>query len=322
MVDPRTQRLLLAAAVGLLVALPASADGPAPPPDETAPAELTSEVVLIVKVTGDGSDAHLEVPLPVDDDHQEVLHEEFRLRGFEKEEVERDGNRFAVLTYPKLEGRKRFTYKARVRTRALREDAPSPPLGTPAPRALARWTVPTPRIQSRSPLVRERLIRHVEPRLEAGERDIVRLIYGFVSRQFERRTGKAGTSNVLKAVRTGMADDRGLHRLFVTFLRAAGVPSRTVGGLELERTGKRKFTRWSEAWLGGQWVPFSVPDGWYGTLPASVLKLYHGARPLVERSGVVGVSFKVIVRDPRPAPVEPAQGQASAAAAGREVVEP
>lgn len=270
------------------------------PPVSSAADGLLSEVVLVVKVKGKGEDVRVEVPLPSNGEHQEILHEELRLRGFAYEEQVRNGNRLAILTWPKLEGRKRFTWKGLVRTREVHHDVPPVSPDVTYDPSLRRWTMPTPRLQSRSPAVRERLIRHVEPRLGDGERDLLKMIYRLVSREFERRSGKAGTSIALKALRTGMADDLGLDRLLVTFLRTAGIPARNVGGVRLHRDGEKRFARWTEVFVDGKWLPFSAPEDWYGVLPGPYLKFYHGDRKFIRRQGLDRVAFKVLVSDPPP----------------------
>jgi hypothetical protein len=286
---------LLAAAAPGCNAEPAQAESPNALPD----AAVVVELVFVVRVNGNGDDARLEVPLPLAGETVQILDESFRLRGFTLREVVDDGVRMAILEHPALEGPRRFTYKALIALDPIEHPVVSPRPGEPPGADLRRWTLPTPRLQSRSPLVRERLIEHLEPRLEAGEDDMVRLLYGLVAGHFERRTS-GGTSNVLRAVREGHANDLGLDRLLVTFMRASGIPARNVGGFRLRTDGGRKLERWTEIHVGGRWVPMSVPKSWYGTQPPQYLRLYHGERRLIERDGVESLSFKVLVRDPRP----------------------
>lgn len=267
--------------------------------DGTDAGSLHSEIVIIVKVTGDGRDVRLEVPLPRSNEHQTLVQETLRLRGFSMAELVRDEIRSVELTYPALTGNKRFTYKALVRTRISQPGFTTPPPGVEPPPALHRWTTPTRHLPSRNPAVRERLIRYAEPKLEAGNDDLVRLVYDLVSMRFQRRTGEDGTASVLEAVRTSKANDRGLNRLFVTFLRTAGIPAREVGGLRLTTEHGRNHVEWAEVHLEGKWVPFGVAHGWYGKLPADILQLYHGDRPFIRRQGVSRVRFRVLVRRPQ-----------------------
>lgn len=264
-----------------------------------ANAAVVTEMVFVVRVTGKGEDVKLEVPLPVSRDNIQIVDEEFRLRGFQMEESFDDGMRIAVLNHENLEGRRRFTYKALLAIDPVEEVIAPVRLGATAPPNLRRYTMPTPRLQSHSPLVRQQLVEHVEPRLEAGESDELRMIYDMVAGRFERKTA-GGTSSVLRALRKNHANDQGLDRLLVTFLRAAGIPSRNVTGFHLRTDGGRKLERWTEVFVADRWAPMSVPMGWYGTLPPRYLPMSYGERRLIGREGVERLSFKVLVRDPTP----------------------
>ncbi len=259
--------------------------------------EVVRELVFIVRVEGKGEDVRLEIPLPLGGDNVKIFEEELRLRGFSFEERVEDGIRTAILEYPVLEGRRRFTYKAVIGLQSMEHEVISPEPKAIVNRDLRVYTLPTPRMQSRSPLVRERLIEHVEPGLEAGDEDIVRMIFGLVAGRFERRTSD-GTGNVLRALREEQASDRGLDRLLITFMRAAGIPARPVAGFHLRTEGGRKFERWTEIHVGEGWVPMSAPKGWYGVQPPDYLRLYHGERRFIEREGVERLTFKVLVSEP------------------------
>ncbi len=270
-----------------------------------APADAAGEeggwvrrVRISVRVTGDGRDARLELPLPPSDGHQTVLDEKLISRGFHVEKVEREGNRLAILTFPKFRGTKRIAYEALVRTLSTKGDPPVAPPRDPsdAPREDRPWLRPTKQLQSSSPLVRERLAKYATPRLAAGETDVVAIAWDLVANGFERRP--EGSRTVLKAIRTGHARDRGLDRLLATFLRTAGVPARPVGGLDLSRDRTTRHTTWVEAKTGGSWSPLSVPKGLRGDLPARYLKLYHGDRPFLVHDGFTETSFRIKVTRP------------------------
>ena len=302
LLDPSPFRAALAALSSLQLALLFSGCANAETSNDNAllpEAAVVAEMVFIVRVTGKGEDVRVEVPLPVAGENVGILNEEFRLRGFSMEEVEREGMRLAVLEHPKLEGRRRFTYKALLALDPFEHEVTFRPAEEGLDPTLRRYTLPTPRLQSRSPLVRERLIEHLEPRLEAGEDDLVRGIYNLVAGQFERRSA-GGTGLVLRALREDQANDVGLDRLLVTFMRSAGIPARNVTGFRLRTDGGRKLERWTEVHVEGRWVPMSAPKGWYGVLPPQYLRMTHGERRLIEREGVERLTFKVLVRDPRP----------------------
>jgi len=261
---------------------------PAPPP----PKPLERLVRLTVRVTGNGEDAYLELPLPQSDDHQTIVEEKLLSRGFHVEEELRDGNRLAILTYPRLQGPKRITYEFRVQTRSTKVEVPPAPVATGEPSEEDwPWLRPTKQIQSSSPLIREKLITYATPRLEAGERDAIRIAWDLAATGYNRKPN--GSRTVLKATRVGHASDIGLDRLFTTFLRTSGVPARPVIGVQVGKLKNRKhLARWVEVKSGGDWLPMSVPRDEYGRLRARYVKLAHGDRPFIVRRGVESLSFR------------------------------
>lgn len=265
---------------------------------EGAEESLVRQVRVSIRVTGTGSDARLELPLPSSDEHQTVIAEKLTPRGFRVAEVTQDGNRLAILTYPAFTGTKRITYEALVRTHATSGPSPSAPQrdAADAPREDRIWLRPTKQLQSSSPLVRERLIRFATPRLAAGDTDAVAIGWDLVATGFTRKPD--GSRTVLKAIRTGHARDRGLDRLLATFLRTSGIPARPVGGLDLGRDSGARFTTWVEAKTHGNWAPLSVPKELRGELPARYLKLYHGDRPLLVHAGLADTSLRIKVTRP------------------------
>ncbi|WP_373044640.1 transglutaminase domain-containing protein [Vulgatibacter sp.] len=266
---------------------------PAPAPTEGKP--LVRTVRLSVRVVGNGEDARLEVPLVQSDEHQTLLAEKLLSRGFQVEEAMREGNRLAILTWPKLKGAKRITYEFTVALRPLSVEVPPAPVSTgdPSPED-EPWLRSTRNLQSTSPLIREKLIHFATPRLARGEKDAIRIAWDLTD-TYERKP--EGSKTVLKATRTGHAADRGLDRLFATFLRTSGIPARPVQGVDVLRK-RRRFTTWVEVKSGGDWLPMSVPRDQWGKLPARFVKLSHGDRPLIVRRGVEKISFRWKVTKP------------------------
>jgi hypothetical protein len=263
-------------------------------------------VRLSVRVLGDGRDARIELPLVQSDAHQTLVSEKILTRGFELEEVERDGNRLGILTHAAFKGAKRITYEFTVRLRPTSAKVAPAPVGSGDPGGEdGVWLRPTIQLQSTSPLIREKLIKYATPRLEAGETDAIRIAWD-LTQTYERKPD--GSKTVLKATRTGHAADRGLERLFATFLRASGVPARTVNGVDTHSKQTKRSTTWAEVKSGGSWVPMSVAKNRYGELPSRYVKLSHGDRPLLVHSGLEKVSFRWrISRLPKKTTIEVAQ---------------
>lgn len=264
-------------------------------------AGLVREIRISIRVTGNGGNARLELPLPATDGHQAVISEKLTSRGFRIEEEVRDGIRLAILTYPAFTGVKRISYEALVETHLTSVPMPvTPPRdASDAPRGDRPWLRPTKQLQSNSPLVRERLIRFATPRLEAGETDAVAICWDLVASGFARKAD--GSRTVLKAIRVGHARTLGLDRLLATFLRTSGIPARPVGGLDLLRDSGPWLTTWVEARIGDQWAPLSVPKDFRGELPPRFLKLYHGDRPFLVHEGLKETGLKIRVTGPKEA---------------------
>lgn len=258
--------------------------------------EIVRKVRLSVRVEGDGRDAYLELPLPVSDERQTIVEESLEPRGFRVEEVEKDGNRLAILTHPAFEGKKRITYEFTVRLRPATFEVPEIPVAADdPPRKDWLWLRPTRQLQSASPLIREKLIEYARPRLAEGETDALRICWDLVETGYRRKAD--GSRTVLKATRTGHASPKGMERLFATFLRTSGIPSRPVHGVDLGLSRKKRSLFWVEVKAGEEWIPMSVSKGLWGELPARHLKLAHGDRPLFVRDGLASLSFRWRVSD-------------------------
>lgn len=273
---------------------------------EKTPKDWVRTIRLTVRVEGDGSDASLELPLVPHDARQQVISETLETRGFEVEEVERDGNRLALLTHSALEGRKRITYEATVRVRPVHLEVPSIPVAAEdPPREDWNWLRPTRHLQTASPLIREKLIGFARPRLAAGEDDALRIAWDLVQSGYRHKVD--GSRTVLKATRTGHASDRGQERLLATFLRTSGVPARPVFGIDLGRSARTRSRIWVEVKAEDQWFPMSVSRELWGELPARYLKLAHGDRPFIARDGVKSLRYrwKVSRVDDAPEVIEP-----------------
>lgn len=278
-------------------------------PEADAPAgpKPTERLVrLTIRVVGTGEDAYLELPLAQSDERQKITAERLLSRGFQVEEVERDGNRLAILTYPKLSGPKRITYEFRVSSLPGEvEVLPTPVTSGDPSEEDWLWLRPTKQLQSSSPLIRERLIHFATPRLAAGETDAIRIAWELAATGYKRKAN--GSRTVLKATRVGHASDIGLDRLFATFLRTSGVPARPVIGVDIGKLKKKShLARWVEVKSGERWAPMSVARDQYGRLPARFVKLAHGDRPFLVRSGVKSLSFRwKLEKIPEPAEVSP-----------------
>ncbi|MBI5488174.1 MAG: transglutaminase [Deltaproteobacteria bacterium] len=120
-------------------------------------------------------------------------------------------------------------------------------------------------------------------------RAIFQAVHALRSRPFK------GETDALTALRLGEASCNGKSRLFVALTRAAGIPARLVGGLILETGSKRTSHQWTEAWLGGHWVPFCPTNGHFASLPERYLTLYHGDEPLFRHTADINFDWRFAV---------------------------
>jgi len=74
-------------------------------------------------------------------------------------------------------------------------------------------------------------------------------------------------------ISTEKADSEGYSFLFVSLLRAAGIPARPVGGILIGSNNNTRIWWWAEVWVEGLgWVPLdpALGDGFEGLLPEGV----------------------------------------------------
>lgn len=115
----------------------------------------------------------------------------------------------------------------------------------------------------------------------------IRTLYTYV--RHEIRVGRA--SDPLIVLQMGEGSRTGRERLLATLLRAAGIPSRLVRGLELDETNTRERI-WCEAWVDGSWWPMSVGSRFFGTLPHNFLTFGPSSDKMVTASGVESIDYR------------------------------
>ncbi|MEW6268241.1 MAG: UUP1 family membrane protein, partial [Thermodesulfobacteriota bacterium] len=148
--------------------------------------------------------------------------------------------------------------------------------------------------------IREHLAALDLPRSEDADAR-VRAIYSAVTHEIDTVDTASTDALLTLAQREGSA--RGKERLLVTLLRASGVPSRIVQGLQLG-SGPPRPRIWTEAWLGGRWVPMSTTAGFFGELPAELLTLRSDDRDLVEETGLAASGYALTAREEQLSPEE------------------
>jgi alpha-L-glutamate ligase-like protein len=245
--------------------------------------ELHYYVEMTLQVEAEGGPVDLKMALP-DSGERQTIRSESLSSGEMRTAVERRGeNRFAHFSHPELNGAAEIGYTFSVRTEQVRyEIDPRLQIDPAAPPQVQRYLLPERLIQSGDPEIQAKLRQIVPP----GERRV-----GAVLSALFELTSKGlaplplrGTTDAVTALELGEASCGGKSRLFVALARAAGIPSRVVGGLILSPGAKRSSHLWAEAWVRGHWVPYCPLNGYEATIPAHYLVLYRGDEPLFERS--------------------------------------
>lgn len=156
------------------------------------------------------------------------------------------------------------------------------------PRSLRlRYTRPEVTLPVSAPPVRD-FVRDLDlppPEDRAGR---ARTLYAFVRHEVQEVPSASADAILALVQREG--SERGRARLFVTLLRAVGMPARVVPGFEL-REGRARTRVWAEIWWDGDWLPVSPSAGFFGELPLDWVALSPGDSPIVESTGVRAVSY-------------------------------
>ncbi|MDP3939342.1 MAG: 7TM domain-containing protein [Deltaproteobacteria bacterium] len=132
------------------------------------------------------------------------------------------------------------------------------------------------------------LLETLAPAAEPAAR--LRLLFGFVTDEVGKTNHGSEDALLTLAAREGRPEGR--IRLLVALLRAAGIPARPVGGLQLREGSDPRPVLWAEAWLGDLWVPLAPNDAQMGSAPASTVVLRRGDFVLVEATGVEAVGHR------------------------------
>lgn len=158
------------------------------------------------------------------------------------------------------------------------------------PREIARrYTHATPRLPANADEIGEALVQLSLPGPEDGAGRI-RSVYAFVRHEIQAMPTGGDDAILCLVQRDG--SERGRTRLFVTLLRALGIPARSMTGLELSE-GRVEPHVWAEVWWGPTWLPISPTAGFFGDLPRDWIALSPGDESLVQSVGVRDVSYSL-----------------------------
>lgn len=249
-------------------------------------------VTVQMTVDGNSGRANVRTFLPQSDERQTVSMEDHESDPSLHFITETEGlNRVASWNGTTVPDQAKLGVSYSIITKNL-EYTISPELGVPDSYAqsIADNLKPTSSIQVDSPEVRATLVRIGGNRGSILER--LGAIYEYTqslgSRAFK------GTTDAVTALRLGEASCNGKGRLFTALARAAGIPTRLVGGMLLEDGKKRTSHQWVEAYVGGHWVPFDPTNRHFAAIPSNYVTLYRGDEALFRHTSDVNFDYLLV----------------------------
>lgn len=265
-------------------------------------------VSIVMNAWGQGGRSKIRLTLPKNNTRQKIYNEHFE--NGEMVFYIRDraitGNRVGFWREELLEGFKSLQYTFSTELRPA-EYQISPALMRPEnPKEaylqdMQVWLAPSDFIQSEHLEVKRQLkkILKREKRLEPS----IRKIYDFVRGSVEYKSEK-GSKDAIQTLDKLVADCGGKARLFAAFSRAAGIPSRIVGGLVLKKGTKEITHVWAENYINGQWVPFDAVNDYYARLPDYYLELYRGDYALIKHVGIKKFEYFFVIGEESVPPLD------------------
>lgn len=245
-------------------------------------------VTLEMTLDGHDDDTRVRTFLPRGDAHQEITGEANAGALFAFTTTTEGENRLATWTRSNTPNHARIEVSYNVLTSPLRYDI-DPTLAVPTeyPPSIAPLLRPEEAVQVDAPEIAATLTRIGADRGPVLER--LRRIYTFTS-ALRQRPFK-GVTDALTALRLREASCNGKSRLFAALARAAGIPTRLVGGLVLEQGTKRTSHQWVEVYVAGYWVPICPTNRRFAELPPHYLVLYRGDHALFRHTAEINFNY-------------------------------
>ncbi len=252
-------------------------------------------IVAGMTVKGKGAHAKVRLTFPKSNGRQTIYNENFDNAGmsFAVRELPKTKNRVGSWQSEILDGPKvlKYTFSAQLKNQTfiLPPEFQLPIFAKEnTPPEFRPWLDPSEFIQSHDKNIQRHLRRIIGRRRNASA--VMRLLYDFVRGQFKYRTEKR-SKDAREALKELTANCGGQARVLAALSRAAGIPSRVVGGLILEPGVKQVTHVWVENYIGGQWVPFDTVNNHYAFIPKHYLELYRGDIALIRHSGLAKIEY-------------------------------
>lgn len=263
---------------------------------------------IIMNASGQGTRSKVRLTLPRENEHQTIYNEHFENNEmtFYIRERAITGNRVGFWRADLLDGFKSVQYTFSAQLRSLTYVIP-PALERPEnpaeyyPQELQFWLAPSEQIQSESEQIRRYLKKVVgkEKRISV----VMEKLYNFIRTEVVYKSEK-GSKDASATLDKLVADCGGQARLFAAMSRAAGIPSRIVGGLILEGGLKNTTHVWIENYIDGKWIPFDTVNDHYASIPSHYLELYRGDYALIKHTGLKKFEYFFIISEENIPPLD------------------
>ncbi|OGW72433.1 MAG: hypothetical protein A2Y02_01275 [Omnitrophica bacterium GWA2_52_12] len=244
---------------------------------------------------GAGTRASFRLTLPADNERQTIYNENFENSGlsFAIQESKLTKNRMGRWQAQILDGAKsvKYIFSAQLKSQTF-EIPPDLRLDPTIKDRLAPedqlWLKPSEYIQSDDKKIKSTLRKAIgrEKRVEK----VMHKLFDFVRGKVQYRS-EQGSKDALETLKQLTADCGGQARVMVALSRAAGIPSRVVGGLLLEPGVKQITHVWIENYIGGKWIPFDTVNNHFASIPNHYLELYKGDVVLLRHSGLAKIDY-------------------------------
>jgi hypothetical protein len=265
-------------------------------------------VSIVMNLWGQGGRAKVRLTLPKNNPRQTIYNEHFENAEmvFYIRERALTGNRVGFWREELFEGYKSIQYTFSTELRSMSYKIPDSlwrpdnPLEV-YPSEMKIWLSPSDFIQSDDNRIQRQLKKILKKEKRIGPS--MRKIYDFVqgSVKYESEKGSKDAKATLDKL---VADCGGKARLFAALSRAAGIPSRIVGGLVL-KTGTKEITHvWAENYINGQWVPFDVVNDYFAQVPDHYLELYRGDYALIKHVGIKKFEYFFVIGEEAVPPLD------------------
>ncbi|MDP3980120.1 MAG: 7TM domain-containing protein, partial [Chlamydiota bacterium] len=270
--------------------------------------EFHWKVSTIMDIAGKGSYAKIRLTLPTDNPRQTIYNEKVEEDDLDFYIRERDitGNKIAFWRTELLDGTKKIKYEffTQTKSKTYKTDKPQRLAKNPStfyPAELHPWLKSSKYIQSKDATIKNHTFKIIgkEKRIPF----VIMMLYNYIRSNiaYVHENIDRSAKDTLKTL---ASDCTGHARLLCAMCRAAGIPSRLVGGIILS-PGKKKITHvWVENYIGKQWIPFDVVNNHFAFLPENYLEIYRGDYSLIKHIGLSDFSYQFVIERKRIPPID------------------